>query len=109
MIHNCSINDVYFFQDKSAVHKLFKVLVPRYQDYDKCYTTQWNPPRVIYALEDMKRTKKDIQQFNPMLCIELKGHPYPPLEYSNTKPNKKHIHNVLLSQARKELQSSKIE
>ena len=30
------------------------------------------------------------------------GHPFPPLAYSNSQANKKMIHNVLLSEARRE-------
>ena len=36
------------------------------------------------------------------VVLELKGHPFPPLAYSNSQANKKMIHNVLLSEARRE-------
>ena len=36
------------------------------------------------------------------VVIELRGNPYPKLMYSNTKPNKKTIHNVLLAEAAKD-------
>merc|ERR1711915_316622 len=55
----------WWLQDKSAIHKLFKVVV------------------------------------------EILGHPFPPLRYSNTEPNKKMIHNVLLSEARREMRLQK--
>ena len=44
---------------------------------------------------------------NGLWIVELKGHPYPPLSYSNTQPNKNAIHNVLLSEAAKDYRSNK--
>ena len=41
------------------------------------------------------------------VVVELVGHPFPPLRYSNTEPNKKMIHNVLLSEARRETRLQK--
>lgn len=40
------------------------------------------------------------------LLIQV-GHPFPPLAYSNSQSNKKMIHNVLLSEARREYRLSK--
>lgn len=40
------------------------------------------------------------------VVIELKGHPFPPLAYSNVKPNKRHIHNVLLSEAKRDFRTN---
>ena len=36
------------------------------------------------------------------VVLELKGHPFPPLAYSNMEPNRKLIHNVLLAEAKRE-------
>lgn len=44
-----------------------------------------------------------------LVCVELKGHPYPKLAYSNTRPNKKHIHNVLLAEAKRDLDRNTLE
>ena len=41
------------------------------------------------------------------VVIEVVGHPFPPLHYSNMEPNRKMIHNVLLSEARRELRLQK--
>ena len=38
-----------------------------------------------------------------LVFVELKGHPYPPLAYSNTKQNKRSIENVLLLEAKRYL------
>jgi len=79
--------------DKSAVHKLFKVLVPRFKDYTTSYTRVMATP--LYR-EDNHRRKPN------RLLVELRGNPFPPLEYPNSKPNRNHIHNVLLSEAKRE-------
>ena len=95
------------FQDKSAVYKLFQVLVPRYQDYTTSYTRLFYAPRHMITYEEMQRPVNLIPKTH-IVCVELKGHPYPPLSYSNTKPNKRHIHNVLLSEAKRDLESGTI-
>ena len=40
------------------------------------------------------------RQWYNKVVVELVGHPFPPLAYSNMEPNRKMIHNVLLSEAR---------
>ena len=83
----------WWLTDKSLVHKLFKVLVPRYKDSATSYTRQLTAP-FVYDPNIRRRTDR--------IVIELKGNPFPPLNYSNTKPNKNLIHNILLSEARRE-------
>ena len=39
-------------QDKSAVHKLFKVLVPRFQDFSTSYTRLFYSPKHIRTFEE---------------------------------------------------------
>ena len=36
------------------------------------------------------------------VMLELRGNPFPPLNYSNIEHNKNHLHNVLLHEAKKE-------
>ena len=48
-----------------------------------------------------------MKQWRPKVIVELVGHPFPPLHYSNQEPNRKMIHNVLLSEARRELRLQK--
>ena len=102
-------------QDKSQLHKLLQVLVPRYQDYTKCYTSMFYAPTPILSFEEhgmphlLKPLKKPKKGQTRLVCIELKGHPYPPLAYSNTKPNKKSIQNVLLIEAKRDLENLKLE
>ena len=97
-----------FFQDKSSVHKLFKVLVPRYQNYTSCYTSLFHAPKRILSWEEFQMPCKLQPKLN-LVVVELKGHPYPPLAYSNTQPNRKHIHNVLLLEAKRDMERNKLE
>ena len=96
------------FQDKSAIHKLFQVLVPRYQDYTKCYTSLFNAPKPILSFQEHDMAR-NLKPKTLLVCVELKGHPYPPLAYSNTKPNKRSIQNVLLLEAKRDLENIKLE
>ena len=43
-----------------------------------------------------------VARYGNYVTVELKGNPYPKLQYSNTTPNKKTIHNVLLAEAAKD-------
>ena len=43
------------------------------------------------------------RQWYNKVVVELVGHPFPPLAYSNMESNRKMIHNVLLSEARSDL------
>jgi len=50
-----------FVQEKDLVHKLFKVLVPRYTDCHTSFTQMWNLP-TVYPGKPMK-----------MAVLELRG------------------------------------
>ena len=84
------------------------MLVPRYQDYTKCYTSLYYAPKHILKLEEHDMPTSMKPAWN-LVCVELKGHPYPPLAYSNIKPNKKTIQNVLLMEAKRDLENCKLE
>ena len=87
--------------DRSAIHKLFKVLVPRFRDFEGpvSYTRLFNAPKKITKNFEVAR----FYSSGDFVTIELRGNPYPSLEYPNSRPNKKLIHNVLLSEAAKDL------
>jgi len=73
--------------EKDLVHKLFKVLAPRYYNYSKSYTS-------VYRLPAKVPYRKGFQA-----VLELKGNPYPPVipqEY--VKDN--FIVNVLIRSAK---------
>ena len=95
----------WWLEDKSAVHKLFKVLVPRLQSQPHAFTRLFYSPRQASA--NSEGQDRMMRQWKPKVVIELVGHPFPPLRYSNTEPNRKMIHNVLLSEARRELRLQK--
>ena len=93
------ITVIYFSDtDRSAVHKLFKVLVPRFRDYTSSYTKIFNAPTNIITNFHGNVNK----EYGANVVLELKGHPFPQLKYSNITPNKKTIHNVLLAEAAKD-------
>ena len=85
----------WWLTDKSAIHKLFKVLAPRLRDLPGAYTRILRAP-ILYKPEGGPGVCKD------RVVLEIRGHPFPPLDYSNTEPNRKLIHNVLLAEARRE-------
>uniref|UniRef100_A0A6M2DK64 Large ribosomal subunit protein bL17m n=1 Tax=Xenopsylla cheopis TaxID=163159 RepID=A0A6M2DK64_XENCH len=84
----------YWILEKQFVHKLFKVLVPRFENYDISYTKLYKAPRE-YPCRHYGRS-----------VLELRGNPFPPLsqDYSG---NRNLLHNVLLDEARKEYRAKK--
>lgn len=84
----------YWILEKQYVHKLFKVLVPRFQNLDVSYTRMYKAPIDYPGYE------------RPRAVIELRGHPFPPL-VPDMAQNKNLIHNVLLAEARKEFRQKK--
>lgn len=82
----------YWLVEKQLVHKLFKVLVPRYINYNISFTRMFNAPH------NGDGYKKAI--------LELRGNIYPPLSQS-TNANQNLIHNVLLSEAKKAYRTQK--
>ncbi|EZA57900.1 hypothetical protein DMN91_003253 [Ooceraea biroi] len=84
----------YWITEKQLVHKLFKVLVPRYQNYSSAFTKLHNAPS-IYPLTYYKRA-----------VLELKGNVYPSLDQHNTL-ERYQLHNLLLDAAKKEYRMEK--
>lgn len=84
----------YWIKEKQFVHKLFKVLVPRFQDFETAYTKIHRVPKV-YPGSPLERA-----------VLELRGNPFPGIEQSNPhEPNL--LHNVLLDEARREFRLAK--
>ena len=86
--------------DDTAIYKLFDVLVPRFQDFTTAYTRMLYAPRTIVPFGEYEVPSWLQKSSKNVVLVELKGHPFPPLYYSNTRPNPKHIHNVLLNAAK---------
>ncbi|VEN59010.1 unnamed protein product [Callosobruchus maculatus] len=76
----------YWLVEKQLIHKLFKVLAPRYENYTVAYTRMLPAPRSYPGY--LKAV------------LELKGNPYPSL-LPDTHTNRNLIHNVLLDEAKK--------
>lgn len=84
----------FWLEEKNLIHKLFKVLVPRYENYKVSYTRMYKAPRPYPGDYDKKAV------------LELRGNPYPPL-VPDTYTNRNLIHNVLLDEAKKEYRAKK--
>jgi large subunit ribosomal protein L17 len=84
----------FWLLEKDLVHKLFKVLVPRYENCSTAYTRILNAPRPTYG------------QNRDKVILELRGNPYPSLVNKQTN-NKLLIQNVLLDAAKHDYRQSK--
>ncbi|XP_055942230.1 39S ribosomal protein L17, mitochondrial-like [Argiope bruennichi] len=92
----------FFLEDKQMIHKLFKVLAPRYKDYQTTYTDVHLIPDKCHLAAELKKAR-----FLQECVLELKGNPYPPLP-SKPKPNRESLTNILLREANKEFQKMKL-
>ncbi|KAL1461064.1 hypothetical protein WDU94_012996 [Cyamophila willieti] len=88
----------YWIEEKNLVHKLFKVLVPRFQNTSSSYTRMLNAPIPHATPEDSHPHFRSV--------IELRGNPFPPLIQSAVD-NRLLIQNVLLEEAKKEYRAAK--
>uniref|UniRef100_A0A1E1X959 Large ribosomal subunit protein bL17m n=1 Tax=Amblyomma aureolatum TaxID=187763 RepID=A0A1E1X959_9ACAR len=90
----------YWINEKQLVHKLFKVLAPRFATYQGAYTR-------LHVLQTPFKDKYNVCEPGPhykynWVCLELKGNPYPPVP-GMVAPNPHFLPNILLSEARKEM------
>uniref|UniRef100_A0A0B6YAR0 Large ribosomal subunit protein bL17m n=1 Tax=Arion vulgaris TaxID=1028688 RepID=A0A0B6YAR0_9EUPU len=84
----------FWLLEKDLVHKLFKVLVPRYKNYKTCYTD----------LHKLAITYPGYGSHNGLL--ELRGNPWPPV-IAKQRDTKQLLSNVLLSAARRDYYNNK--
>ncbi|XP_065205729.1 large ribosomal subunit protein bL17m [Planococcus citri] len=84
----------FWLEEKQLVHKLFKVLAPRFKDYQTAYTALYKAP---------KKYPQDLLAYS---VLELRGNPFPPLIFDGSR-NKFALHNVLLDEARREYRKQK--
>ncbi|KAI8432168.1 hypothetical protein MSG28_004632 [Choristoneura fumiferana] len=84
----------YWLLEKELVHKLFKVLVPRYENFDKSYTRMHKAPRAMNTRNQEKAV------------LELRGNPYPSLTNKQAS-NRQLIQNILLDAAKYDYRQSK--
>uniref|UniRef100_A0A6A7FQQ0 Large ribosomal subunit protein bL17m n=2 Tax=Hirondellea gigas TaxID=1518452 RepID=A0A6A7FQQ0_9CRUS len=88
----------FYLQEKQLVHKLFKVLVPRYRNSTVSYTKMYKAPTIT--------NRKPAAIDHPKGILELRNNPLPPLE-PRPIPTRNWIHNVLLEEARKDFAAEK--
>lgn len=87
----------YYIHEKQYIHKLFKVLVPRFRDMPLSYTRMYKAPP-----EYPKYGSR------PCALLELRGNPFPPVK-PDMSMNRNMIHNVLLHHAKIEYRREKYE
>ncbi|KAG8200177.1 hypothetical protein JTE90_024962 [Oedothorax gibbosus] len=92
----------FWLEDKQMVHKLFKVLVPRYQNHQTSYTERYFIPHKCHLAAGTKPAR-----FQQECVLELKGNPYPPMP-AKPKPNKESLTNILLREASKDFRKMKL-
>ncbi|KYN01766.1 39S ribosomal protein L17, mitochondrial [Cyphomyrmex costatus] len=84
----------FWILEKQLIHKLFKVLVPRYQNYTSSFTKLHKAPNIYPAIP-----------YNRAI-LELRGNIYPSVEQYN--PHERNLlHNLLLNAAKKEFRMEK--
>lgn len=92
----------FYLLDKTVVHKLFKVLCPRFEnELSGPVTRLIKAPREYPVVDNDKR-------YRQRSILELKGNPYPSVLPDRTERNRFLIHNVLLSEAKKEFYREKM-
>lgn len=84
----------YWLLEKQLVHKLFKVLVPRFEHCNVSFTRMYKAPRPYPGMQYLKA------------ILELRGNPFPSL-LPDTHTNRNLIHNVLLDEAKREYRTKK--
>ncbi|KAM7358157.1 mitochondrial ribosomal protein L17 [Cochliomyia hominivorax] len=85
----------YWLLEKQLVHKLFKVLVPRYENSHVSYTRMYKAPRDYPGM------------YYDKAVLELRRNPYPCL-LPDFSQNRNFIHNILLDEARKDYRREKL-
>lgn len=85
----------FWLLEKQLVHKLFKVLAPRYENSNVSYTRMYKAPRDYPGMYYQKAV------------LELRGNPYPSL-LPDFSQNRNFIHNILLDEARKDYRREKL-
>lgn len=89
----------FWLEEEQLIHKLFKVLVPRYKSYNESYTDLHMVPR--HFADTLKKKEEQLPIFKKAV-LELKGNPFPPMP-GKILPNDKFLTNILLNEAKKEL------
>lgn len=85
----------FWLLEKQLVHKLFKVLVPRFENSNVSFTRMYKAPRDYPGI------------YYDKAVLELRGNPYPSL-LPDFSQNRNYIHNILLDEARKDYRREKL-
>lgn len=112
----------YWIEEKQLIHKLFKVLVPRFNDYQTSYTMLYRAPKAYpeivyprsvlelrglhYYSDNLCSYRNDCNNNN--LTLSLSGNPFPAI-LPQRSDQRNFIHNVLLDEAKKAYRAEKYE
>ncbi|XP_067123468.1 large ribosomal subunit protein bL17m [Centruroides vittatus] len=96
----------FWLEEEQLIHKLFKVLVPRYNSYNECYTLLHMVPRQFENTVTGK--DKTSLYITERAVLELKGNPFPPMP-GRIAPNNRFLTNILLNEAKKEFLAQKFQ
>ncbi|KAF7487914.1 39S ribosomal protein L17 [Sarcoptes scabiei] len=92
----------FYLNDKTLVHKLFKVLVPRYMNYTTSFTNMY-----ILANRDIDWSQYHLRAYvGQRVVIELKENPYPSLLEDEVECENL-LHNILLAEYAKDYRFQK--
>lgn len=101
----------FYIQDKSMIHKLFKVLVPRYENYATAFTAMHklgrNYSQYFRTLTELKELKTWQPYHGEYVVLELRGNPLPPI----TKPSldkRNLLTNILIGGARQAMREKSV-
>lgn len=92
----------FWLLEKQLIHKLFKVLVPRYIDFSESFTAIHRAP-IDYKQCLQPKGGWPPKWFDRRAVLELKNNPYPSLTVPKPK-SKNFLTNVLLEEAKKEFE-----
>ncbi|XP_053681142.1 39S ribosomal protein L17, mitochondrial [Anopheles nili] len=84
----------YWLLEKQLVHKLFKVLAPRFEEYKVSATRMYKAPKEYPGW------------YRKRAVLELRGNPYPAL-LPNPANNRNLLHNLLMDEAKKDYRREK--
>lgn len=91
----------FWLLDKTVVHKLFKVICPRFENSTTAATRMFKAPRQYPCVDSSQR-------YRARSILELKGNPYPPVVPDQFQKNRYLIHNVLLEEAKREFNKNNV-
>jgi len=97
----------FYLKEKNLIHKLFKVLVPRYMHYSESFTAMHLLPlETSRTLNTGTRQEGKSPDLNQEAILELRGNPLPSVR-NPSLDSQNFLTNVLLRAAKREYENNK--